>query len=87
MIKLPVETPTATLRYTLAPDAAGVQAMEATFAAYAEKIPAGRAGRAEEVADAIAFVIGNGYMTGHTLLCDGGISLGQAVVAAARDRR
>ena len=49
---------------------------QATFAAYADKIPAGRAGRAEEVADAIAFVIGNGYMTGHTLLCDGGISLG-----------
>ena len=48
---------------------------QATFAAYAEKIPAGRAGRAEEVADAIAFVIGNGYMTGHALLCDGGISL------------
>jgi phage shock protein A len=34
MIKLPVETPTATLRYTLAPDEAGVAAIEATFAAY-----------------------------------------------------
>jgi hypothetical protein len=34
MIKLPVETPTATLRYALAPDEAGVQAIEATFAAY-----------------------------------------------------
>ncbi|MGO4129156.1 SDR family oxidoreductase [Inquilinus sp. YAF38] len=49
---------------------------QATFAAYAEKIPVGRPGRAEEVAAAIAFVIGNGYMTGHTLVCDGGISLG-----------
>ena len=34
MIKLPAETPTATLRYALAPDAAGVAAIEATFAAY-----------------------------------------------------
>jgi PspA/IM30 family len=34
MIKLPIETPTATLRYALAPDEAGVEAIEATFAAY-----------------------------------------------------
>ena len=34
MIKLPIETPTATLRYALAPDDAGIQAIEATFAAY-----------------------------------------------------
>ncbi len=48
MIKLAVETPTATLRYALAPDEAGVAALEATFAAYdrmmailAEAVPAG----------------------------------------------
>ena len=34
MIKLPVETATATLRYALAPDEAGIAAMETTFAAY-----------------------------------------------------
>jgi hypothetical protein len=34
MIKLPVETPTATLRYALTPDEAGIAAIEATFAAY-----------------------------------------------------
>jgi phage shock protein A len=34
MIKLSVETPTATLRYTLAPDEAGIAAIEATFIAY-----------------------------------------------------
>src|SRR5882724_11052301 len=34
MIKLPTETPTATLRYALTPDAAGVEAIEATFTAY-----------------------------------------------------
>ncbi len=34
MVRLPVETPAATLRYALAPDAAGIAAIEATFAAY-----------------------------------------------------
>ena len=34
MIKLPVETPTATLRYALNPDEAGIAAIEATFADY-----------------------------------------------------
>jgi phage shock protein A len=34
MIKLPAETPTATLRYALAPDEAAIQAIEATFIAY-----------------------------------------------------
>jgi phage shock protein A len=34
MIKLPIETPTATLRYALAPDEAAIAAIEATFAAY-----------------------------------------------------
>jgi phage shock protein A len=34
MARLPVETPAATLRYALAPDAAGIAAIEATFAAY-----------------------------------------------------
>jgi phage shock protein A len=34
MIKLSVETPAATLRYALAPDEAGIAAIEATFAAY-----------------------------------------------------
>src|SRR6202161_375599 len=34
MIKLPNETPAATLRYALAPDAARIEALEATFAAY-----------------------------------------------------
>ena len=34
MAKLPFESPTATLRYALVPDDAGVQAIEATFAAY-----------------------------------------------------
>src|SRR5438132_12632811 len=34
MARLPVEVPTAALRYALLPDEAGVTAVEATFAAY-----------------------------------------------------
>ena len=34
MIKLALETPTTTLRYALTPDEAGIEAIEATFAAY-----------------------------------------------------
>src|SRR5882672_8433583 len=34
MIKLSIDTPTATLRYALNPDGAGIEAIEATFAAY-----------------------------------------------------
>ena len=34
MSKVPVDTPTATLRYALAPDAAGIAAIEETFADY-----------------------------------------------------
>src|SRR6202041_3679454 len=34
MIKLAAETPTATLRYALVPDELGMEAIEATFAAY-----------------------------------------------------
>ena len=34
MIKLPTETATATLRYALTPDEAGIAAIEATFVAY-----------------------------------------------------
>src|SRR6201985_3813264 len=36
MIRLPVETATATLRYALAPDETAVAAFEATFAAYGQ---------------------------------------------------
>lgn len=45
----------------------------AVFADYAQRTPIGRVGRAEEVAQAIGFLIGNEFMTGHVLLCDGGL--------------
>ncbi|RRI07025.1 SDR family oxidoreductase [Mesorhizobium tamadayense] len=46
---------------------------QAVFAEYAGKTPVGRIGRAEDVADAIAFLVANGFMTGQVLTCDGGL--------------
>ena len=44
----------------------------AFIAEYAERVPAGRAGRPEEVADAVLFLMKNGFVTGITLTIDGG---------------
>jgi len=43
------------------------------FSEYAQKTPVGRVGRAEEVARAICLLVENNFMTGHVLLCDGGL--------------
>ncbi|MER9136272.1 SDR family oxidoreductase [Mesorhizobium sp. M0830] len=43
------------------------------FADYAGKTPVGRIGRAEDVAEAIAFLVSNSFMTGQVLTCDGGL--------------
>ena len=50
---------------------------ELTFASFAARTPVGRVGSSLEIAEAIAFLIGNGFTSGHTLICDGGIHLGQ----------
>ncbi|SCB11911.1 SDR family oxidoreductase [Rhizobium hainanense] len=50
---------------------------ELTFASFAARTPVGRVGSPLEIAEAIAFLIGNGFTSGHTLICDGGIRLGQ----------
>jgi NAD(P)-dependent dehydrogenase (short-subunit alcohol dehydrogenase family) len=50
---------------------------EQTFAGFAARTPVGRVGQPQEIAEAIAFLIGNGFTSGHTLICDGGIRLGQ----------
>jgi NAD(P)-dependent dehydrogenase (short-subunit alcohol dehydrogenase family) len=47
----------------------------ATFAEYAAKTPVGRVGEPEDVARAIAFLIAETFITGHTLTCDGGLLL------------
>ena len=39
------------------------------------KLPVGRIGKPEEIADAVLFLMGNGFITGTTLLIDGGDAL------------
>jgi NAD(P)-dependent dehydrogenase (short-subunit alcohol dehydrogenase family) len=45
---------------------------EAVFADYAGKTPVGRVGKPEDVAQAIAFLVEDSFMSGHNILCDGG---------------
>ena len=44
-------------------------------AAIANKLPVQRIGKPEEIADAVLFLMGNGFVTGATLLLDGGDAL------------
>lgn len=48
---------------------------QAVFDRYANLAPVGRVGRAEDVADAILFLVKNGFVTGTVLECDGGLHL------------
>ena len=51
-----------------------------TFAKFAKATPVGRIGSPEDIAQAIVFLIGNSFMTGCVLECDGGMRLvGQAL--------
>ncbi|MGO4336236.1 SDR family oxidoreductase [Labrys sp. KB_33_2] len=43
-----------------------------TLGAMARKLPVGRVGRPEDIADALAFVMGNGFTTGSVLHVEGG---------------
>lgn len=47
---------------------------EAALAA-TRRLPAGRVGRPEEIAQAVTFLLTNDYVTGHTLVVDGGFVL------------
>ena len=49
-------------------------AKQDTFHQFTGNIPAGRPAKAEEIADAIVFTLGNSYMTGTVIHCDGGFS-------------
>ncbi|TIN60995.1 MAG: SDR family oxidoreductase, partial [Mesorhizobium sp.] len=46
-------------------------AKDETLAAMAKRLPAGRVGRPEDIADAIRFLMGNGFTTGTTLHVEG----------------
>ncbi|KUM23584.1 short-chain dehydrogenase [Mesorhizobium loti] len=47
-------------------------AKDETLAAMAKRLPAGRVGRPEDIADALRFLMGNGFTTGTTLHVEGG---------------
>jgi NAD(P)-dependent dehydrogenase (short-subunit alcohol dehydrogenase family) len=47
----------------------------AVFADYAAKTPVGRVGNPDDIAQAIAFLIAGTFMTGHVIVCDGGLRL------------
>jgi NAD(P)-dependent dehydrogenase (short-subunit alcohol dehydrogenase family) len=45
------------------------------FADFASRTPVGRVGQPDDVAQAIIFLIDCGFVSGHNLLCDGGLRL------------
>ena len=45
------------------------------FSTYAAKTPVGRIGQSADIAKTIGFLIGNTFMTGHVIICDGGLRL------------
>lgn len=51
------------------------EAKQRVFAEQARVLPVGRVGRADEVAQAVQFLAGNGFVTGTVLECDGGLHL------------
>lgn len=53
-------------------DVFGPEGRAAMFAQAAEQLPVGRAGRADEVGEAITFLLSNGYMNAEVLHIDGG---------------
>ncbi len=48
---------------------------EAVFAQTAQALPVGRIGTPEDVAEVIMLLLGNGFMTGTVIECDGGIRI------------
>jgi 3-oxoacyl-[acyl-carrier protein] reductase len=57
---------------SVAPSLIGTDMVQAGLAASLSRIPVGRFGTAEEVADVVLMLIGNGYMTGQTVALSGG---------------
>lgn len=52
-----------------------VEDRQAFFAQHASELPVARIGQPDDVAQAIAFLVGNGYTTGTIMECDGGLHL------------
>ena len=48
---------------------------EAAFTEYAAKTPVGRVGKPDDIAEAVAFLVTNTFMTGQVIVCDGGLRL------------
>jgi len=48
---------------------------KATFESFAAATPEGRVGKPEDIASAIVFLIGNSFITGCVIECDGGLRL------------
>ncbi|MEU5611808.1 SDR family oxidoreductase [Streptomyces sparsogenes] len=57
------------------------EARQQAFDTYAKATPAGRVGAAEDIADAIGYLIGNTYTTGTVLSVDGGLRLNAAALS------
>ena len=57
-----------------------VQGDEQAYSNFADSVPIGRAGRPEEIASAVLWLCspGAGYVVGHALTIDGGMTVGQA---------
>ena len=53
----------------------GREKAEAFLSSYAETLPLKRIGQAEDIAEAILYLMNNPYTTGHTLFVDGGYTL------------
>ena len=51
------------------------EAKQETFNRFAQATPVGRVGKPEDIAQSIVFLIGNSFMTGCVLECDGGLRL------------
>ncbi len=52
-----------------------VEQRQAAFANFAGRTPVGRVGTPDDIAKAIAFLVADGFVSGHVLVCDGGLRL------------
>jgi 3-oxoacyl-[acyl-carrier protein] reductase len=59
---------------SVAPSLIGTDMVQAGLTSSLSRIPVGRFGTPEEVADVVLMLIGNGYMTGQTVALSGGMS-------------